>query len=391
MLRLVKPPIDKIIGINNLFKLDNRLNKINLVIGAYKDSNGHNYIFNSVKDAIKKNHRDNFEYLPIQGDNEFLTLTKKICFNNNETHYDNIQTLSGTGALKIAGDFLAQTFNTHNSDPVIYLPDPTWANHNNIFTSSGLCVSSYAYLNKNRKFTTEYIYDQICKIPNNNIILLHACAHNPTGYDPHYHGWYEILNLCKYKNLFPVIDMAYLGFASGNIKKDNQVLEILNKLHIPSMICCSFAKNFGLYSERVGTLLFCGNNDTETSIMKQILSTIIRRSYSTPPANGSHIIKTILNDAELTNMWKNELLHINNHYKYIRLMLQTKLENALNDDFSDIIFQKGMFYYSSLNIEEVYKMRNHSIYMPDDGRISLAGINEQNIDHIVRTWMQIKM
>ena len=128
MLRLVKPPVDKIIGINNLFKLDNRLNKINLVIGAYKDCNSNNYVFKSVKEAVKKINKENYEYLPIEGDNTFLNLTKKLYFNNNKTHYDNVQTLSGTGALKIAGDFLAQTYNTYNKIPVIYLPDPTWDN-----------------------------------------------------------------------------------------------------------------------------------------------------------------------------------------------------------------------------------------------------------------------
>ena len=206
-------------------------------------------------------------------------------------------------------------------------------NHSNIFTSSGIATSTYRYLH-NRKFTNEFLYDVISKLPNNNIILLHACAHNPSGYDLSYYGWCEILELCKYKNLFPIIDMAYLGFASGNIKKDSQVLEILNKMNISSLICCSFAKNFGLYSERVGTLFFCGNNNDETLIMKDILKTIIRRSYSNPPANGSTIIKTILNDTDLTEMWKNELTDINTHYKSIRNMLQSKLEDVINKDIT---------------------------------------------------------
>jgi aspartate/tyrosine/aromatic aminotransferase len=390
MLRLVPQKLDKIMALNQVFRGDKNPNKVNLIIGAYRTRQGKPYIFESVKQAktiLNKDFKD-YEYLPIEGDNEYLKHSKNLYFANKNTHYDNVQTLSGTGSLKLAADFLAQSYNeNHNT---VYLPNPTWGNHSNIFASSGLSTSIYTYLDKNRNFNIELLIDSIKKIPDNNIILLHACAHNPSGYDPSQIEWENIIKLCKSKNLFILIDFAYLGFASGIPNQDSYVLEIMNREKYPSLVCCSYAKNFGLYSERVGNLFFSGQTDEDTSMIKDMLKSIIRRTYSNPPANGSNIIKTILGSNELSNIWKNELYEIGQHYIENRKMLKNKLENSLNKDFSDVVKQTGMFYYSKLTSPQVLQLREKGIYFPDDGRISLAGITQDNVDFVVKSWSELK-
>ena len=382
-LKLTRPVVDKILGLNTVFKKDNNVNKINLIIGAYRTREGLPYKFNSVIAAEEKVFNMNHEYLPMEGDIEFLSLAKKIYFNNNSSQYDSVQTLSGTGSLKLAGEFLG----LYHCNKNIHIPNPTWSNHENIFKNCGLNVKEYMYLDKKRSFNFEQIIDSIKQIPNNEIILLHACAHNPSGYDFDKLQWKEIISTCIKQNLFILIDFAYLGFASGNPDKDNYITSYLGQYFTyPSIICCSFAKNFGLYSSRVGTLFFCGKNNEETELIKENCKSIIRRTYSNPPSHGSNLIKTILSDVNLTDMWKSELLLINEHYNENRLLLQNKLETKLNQDFSDITKQKGMFYYSKLSTEQVLKMKEKGIYFPDDGRISIGGINVNNIDYIVDQW-----
>ena len=384
---LYKPALDGIMRINQLYNLSKIENKINLVVGAYRTIDNKPFIFNSVKQAKNKIITNNHEYLPITGDIEFNELSKKLYFGN-FTNFSAVQTLSGTGSLYLLSQLFREIIQENKT---IYLPNPTWENHFNIFHSSGLNLSTYEYLLENRKFNFEYLYDNIKKIPDSNIVLFHGCAHNPSGYDPIFNEWFELINLCQKKNLLIVIDMAYLGFASGNIVHDANILRIINNRDYPAFVCSSYAKNFGLYSERVGNLFFRGYNETETNELNNILRTIIRRTYSNPSSNGSNIIKTILSDNNLHKLWLDDLQQINHHYTFIRNELKNKLENKMNENFIDIIKQKGMFYYSTLNEIQVEKMREHGIFMPDNGRISLAGLNQQNIDRFVDLYKKVKV
>jgi aspartate/tyrosine/aromatic aminotransferase len=391
-LNLVPQSVDKILGLNQVFKNDPNPNKINLIVGAYRDRKGNPYVFESVKKAKQQlalKTSNNYEYLPMEGDLEFLKLSKELYFDGKNTHYDNVQTLSGTGSLKLAADFLAETYDINNQ--VIHLPDPTWGNHSKIFSSSGLAVSYYNYLNPHRRFYVTHLLESIEKIPNGQIVLLHACSHNPSGYDPTPENWEDIIKLCKHKNLYILIDFAYLGFASGNLKRDSYVLQVMNRQKYPSLVCTSYAKNFGLYSERVGNLFFTDYDEEDTKLIKDTLKSIIRRSYSNPPANGSNIIKTVLSDGILKDIWKEELLEINTHYKDIRKLLRSSLENKINRDYSDITYQCGMFYYSTLTPQQVLYMREKGIYFPDDGRISLAAINHENVGYITDIWASLSV
>lgn len=380
-LKLFKPKLDKIMALNQVFKKDPNPNKINLIIGAYHDKLGKSHSFECVNKVNNIKYDFSNQYLPIEGDNVFLDVVKNIYFSKPK-YYNNVQTLSGTGGLSLIGHFLA----SNHIYKKIYLPSPTWGNHFNVFDHCGLDVAHYYYPFNKTGINFEYLMEEIDKIPSNQIILLHACAHNPTGYDPDYQQWRSIIQLCKSKGLFILIDFAYLGFASGDITKDRIVADILNEEQYPSMICCSFAKNFGLYNSRIGTLFFTGSNNNETELIKDNLISIIRKTYSSPPSQGSNVIKKILNDEKRCELWNFELKEINKHYTDIRQKLRYKLENKFDDDFTDITSQKGMFYYSLLDNDQVMKMREKGIYFPDDGRISLAGINDNNIDYIVDNW-----
>jgi len=381
---LYKPTLDSIMRINQLYNKCNNPNKINLVIGAYRNKEGLPYIFQSVKKAKKYiSANSNHEYLPITGDNEYVELSKKLYFGD-KTNLSGVQTLSGTGSLYLASKLLEQIVDPNKT---IYLPNPTWDNHRAIFQTSGLGLSSYEHILPNRKWDFNFLYQQVKKIPDSNIILFHGCAHNPTGYDPCHYQWADLIELCVKKNMLIIVDMAYLGFGSGDTTQDSGILRIINNQDYPVLVCSSYAKNFGLYSERVGNLFFRGYNKEDSESINDILRTIIRKIYSNPPSNGSNIVKTILSNGELYNLWKEDLVDIGTHYQSIRANLKNQLENKVNNDFTNIIRQKGMFWYSDLGIEQVEYLRTRGIFMPDNGRISLAGLSDSNMDKFVAEYV----
>jgi aspartate aminotransferase len=387
MFNLFKPTLDGIMRVNQMYNICPNKNKINLVIGAYRTFDGKPFVFSSVETAKRQNINKFHEYLPITGDTEFINLSKKLYFNNHKTDFLGVQTLSGTGSLYLLAQLFREIIN--DSKTTIYLPNPTWNNHYNIFHTSGLNLSTYDHV-YNKTWNFEYLYDNVKKIPDSNIILFHGCAHNPTGYDPMYHEWLKLVELCKNKNLLMIIDMAYLGFASGDIEKDAALLKIVDNYVFPTFVSTSYSKNFGLYSERVGNLFFRGNTQQETTEINDILQSVIRKMYSNPPSNGSNIVKTILENNTLYDSWLYELKLINDQYYRTRQYLKIKLENELNKPFNDITLQKGMFYYSNLTKEQVEKLREKNIFMPDNGRISLSGLNRHNIDTFIDEFVRVK-
>ena len=380
---LYKPSLDSIMRVNQLYHKSTNKNKINLVIGAYRNKLGNPYVFQSVCVAKKYLSLNNYEYLPITGDGEYIELSKKLYFGN-KTNLQGVQTLSGTGSLYLVSQLLKEIV---DKGKTIYVPNPTWENHFGIFHTSGLSLSTYNHILPNREWNFGYLYDEVKKLPDSNIILFHGCAHNPTGYDPCYYQWIELIQLCVKKNMLIIIDMAYLGFGTGDIDEDSGILRIINNQDYPVLVCSSYAKNFGLYSERAGNLFFRGYDNKETGEINDILRTIIRKIYSNPPANGSHIIKKILSNDELYKMWLTELSDISVHYKSIRYNLKSELENKLDRDFSNITKQKGMFWFSNLKTEQVENLRMKDIFLPDNGRISLAGLSDKNMNKFIEEYI----
>jgi aspartate/tyrosine/aromatic aminotransferase len=303
-----------------------------------------------------------------------------------KTHYKALQTIGGTGALSLVNLFL----NTVSKIKTIWVSNPTWENHNYIF--SNFKINQYEYLNSHHIFDFNLMYASIVNIPDYEIILLHGCAHNPTGYDLNENELRLIINLCKEKNLYIIIDLAYSGFASGNFQQDCTALRILNESRYPSIICTSYSKNFGMYSDRVGLIFVSENTEETTNHAYSIIKGFVRKTYSSPPSHGATIISHILGNVEYKQRWFNELVEINNYYCSIRHEIKNKLEEILKEDFSDIILQKGMFWYSRSHLSNTqinYLVENH-VHIIKNGRINISSLNASNIDMFIRVFIEAK-
>uniref|UniRef100_A0A915IK44 Aspartate aminotransferase n=1 Tax=Romanomermis culicivorax TaxID=13658 RepID=A0A915IK44_ROMCU len=297
-------PPDAILGITEAFKRDTSDKKINLGVGAYRDDNGKPFVLPSVLQAeqLIANRKMDKEYAPIAGLTEFCDAAIKLALGDNELIIKDkktatVQSISGTGALRIGKAFL-QKF--HNGPKVVWVPSPTWGNHPNIIRHAGMEVKTYRYYDKfSCGFDEKGAYEDISKIPEKSIILLHACAHNPTGVDPSMKQWQKISEIIKSRNLFPFFDMAYQGFASGDVNNDAQAVRMFVGQGHQIALAQSFAKNMGLYGERVGAFtLTCSDADEKERVMSQ-LKILIRPMISNPPIHGARIAQLILNTPEL--------------------------------------------------------------------------------------------
>lgn len=391
--------LDMVMDTNDKMNKYQGTNKINTVIGVYRTETGAPYNFNSVKKAEESLITTGLshDYEPIIGNPKFIDLTSNLYFGveSQKLCYRGLQTVGGTGALSLAASFMKRVF----SNPVVHVPNPTWENHIHIFKNANVMVKQYSYLfPKNEKsishptnFDFSQLSESIKNIPNGEAVLLHGCAQNPTGYDLTSDQWNQLINVCISKQLYIIIDLAYLGFASGNIEKDRIVLTILKNYNYPSLVCTSYSKNFGLYSERVGSIFVCGADNGETQQAHNVLKGLVRTSYSNPPSFGSKIITKILETPELKCMWEHELLGINQRYVKMRHKLRTVLEEKLHIDFSSITNQTGMFWYARehLTSAQILAMRNEGIFFLENGRISIAGINNENFDRFVKIFVDV--
>lgn len=384
-------PPDPILGVTEAFKKDSNPKKINLGVGAYRDDNGKPYVLPSVKQAeaqIISRNLDH-EYAPISGAADFCKGSINLALGDNNNYTANgltatVQAISGTGALRIGGAFLNAWF-PGNKD--IYLPGPTWGNHIPLFKHSGLQVKQYRYYDpKTCGFDFNGALDDLRKIPERSIVLLHACAHNPTGVDPRPEQWAEISQLIKDRKLFPFFDMAYQGFASGDINKDAAALrKFLDDGHQVAL-AQSFAKNMGLYGERVGAFsLVCGSKQEADTTMSQ-LKILIRPMYSNPPIHGARIASEILHDAKLRAQWLAEVQGMASRIITMREQLKANLKKeGSTKDWSHITDQIGMFCFTGMTPPQVEKlMKEHSVYLTKDGRIAIVGITSKNVEYLAR-------
>ena len=300
-------PPDAIIGITEAFKRCEDPNRMNLGVGAYRDDNGKPWVLPSVRAAEEKifaRHMDK-EYLPITGLAGFRQEAAKLAFADAgnviaDKRYTNTQAISGTGALRVGTEYLAK----FHASKDIYLPTPSWGNHIPIARDAGLNVKSYSYYQaEGCKLNFEAMLDDISKMPPKSIIMLHACAHNPTGVDPTPAQWTEICDVVMKQDLLPFFDMAYQGFASGDVDDDAFALRhFVSKGH-NVVLAQSFAKNFGLYGERAGAFTVVCNDAEEASRVESQIKILIRPMYSNPPFGGARIVNEILTDNELSEMW----------------------------------------------------------------------------------------
>ncbi|KAK5997358.1 Fatty acid-binding protein [Cladobotryum mycophilum] len=367
-----------ILGITEAFKADSFEKKINLGVGAYRDDAGKPYVLPSVREAERKilDAKLNKEYAGITGVPEFPTLAAKLAYGASSPDLDRIaisQTISGTGALRLGAAFLQRFY---SGDKKIFIPNPSWANHKAVFTDAGLKVETYRYYNKDTiGLDFEGLIEDMKSVPMGSVFLFHACAHNPTGVDPTPEQWKEISKVAKEQSHFAFFDMAYQGFASGNTDKDAFALRYFVEQGHDVALCQSFAKNMGLYGERVGAFsLICGDAAEKKRVDSQ-LKILIR------PLNP-----------KLYDQWLGEVKEMADRIITMRALLKENLEKlGSKHDWSHITSQIGMFAYTGLTAEEMTKLsEEYSVYATKDGRISVAGITSDNVGRLAEAIFKVK-
>jgi len=389
-------PPDPILGVSEAFKRDNNPNKINLGVGAYRDDNGKPFVLPSVRAAEEKNmagHLDH-EYLPIGGSGDFTKLSAELAFGEgNETQKNGlnvtVQGISGTGSLRIGAAFLGKWYAPSKT---VYLPKPSWGNHTPIFKHSGMEVAGYRYYNpENCGFDFAGAMEDINNMPEGSVVLLHACAHNPTGVDPKPEEWKAMCDLIKKKGLFPFFDMAYQGFASGDVAKDAFAVRLFLKEGHQIMLAQSYAKNMGLYGERAGAFSIVCSSEEEAARVNSQVKILIRPMYSNPPVNGARIVTTILNDPALKAQWLDDVKGMADRIIAMRTGLVEGLTAAgSSHNWQHVTDQIGMFCYTGLKPDQVERLTNEfSIYLTKDGRISVAGVTSKNVGYLANAMHEV--
>ncbi|XP_004291203.1 PREDICTED: aspartate aminotransferase, cytoplasmic [Fragaria vesca subsp. vesca] len=386
---VVQGPEDPILGVTVAYNKDQSPNKVNLGVGAYRTEEGKPLVLNVVRKAEQKLVNDMSrvkEYLPIVGLAEFNKLSARLilgadCPAVNENRVTTVQCLSGTGSLRVGGEFLAR----HYHERTIYIPTPTWGNHIKVFTLAGLSVKTYRYYDPaTRGLNFQGLLEDLGAAPAGAVVLLHACAHNPTGVDPTLEQWEQIRQLMRSRALLPFFDSAYQGFASGSLDADAQSVRRFAADGGELLVAQSYAKNMGLYGERVGALSIVLKTSGVAAKVESQLKLVIRPMYSNPPIHGASIVATILKDKDLFNEWTIELKAMADRIISMRHQLFDSLRaKGTPGDWSHIIKQIGMFTFTGLNPEQVaFMTKEYHIYMTSDGRISMAGLSSRTVPHL---------
>ena len=382
---LAMAPPDSILGLNAAFKSDPNPRRINLSVGVYKDKQGNTPVLKCVKAAERLLLKEETSkgYLSIEGHAEFDARVQELLFGAGHEILTSgravtAQTPGGTGALRVAADFLHK----HFPRAKVWLSQPTWDNHRAIFMAAGQQVESYAYIDSaGQRLDFEAMLRSLATIPAGDVVLLHACCHNPTGIDPTPAQWKQIADVIDERKLLPLVDFAYQGFGDG-LEEDAAGLHELARPGRELLVCSSYSKNFGLYGERVGALtVVATDNDTAKRALSQVRISI-RTNYSNPPAHGAAIVARVLGDPALRGKWEKELRDMRERIRKMRgKFVKTMKAKKPGKDFSFLKDQKGMFSFSGLTNMQVDELRTkHAVYVvANGGRINVAGMTEENM------------
>lgn len=380
-------PADSILGLTEAFRNDTCSDKVNLGVGVYKDDAGKTPILQSVKAAEKilVETENSKSYLPISGDPSYTQGVQQLLFGEASEVITSGRAVTahapgGTGALRVGGDLLKKFF----PDAKIWISDPTWANHKGVFKTAGFELAEYSYYNSDTKAVDfEAMVASLKSVPVGDIVLLHACCHNPSGVDLTDAQWKEVAAIGKEIGWVPFLDFAYQGFGEG-VNEDRCAVVEFAASGVDFFVASSFSKNFGLYNERAGALTVVSPTAAEAGVAMSHLKATIRVLYSNPPAHGGLVVSTILNTPELRKQWLEELAAMRDRIKNMRVSLVEGLtRRGVNEDFSYITQQRGMFSFSGLNDDIVDWLRkSKSIYVVGGGRINLAGLTSSNIDYV---------
>jgi aromatic-amino-acid transaminase len=382
-------PRDPILGVTEAFNTDTHPNKVNLGVGIYYDDRGKVPVLECVRRAEQKLAETPLprSYLPIDGLQTYDRVVQELLFGTDsdvlkEKRVVTAQTLGGTGGLKVGADFLRRL----NPGAQIWISDPSWENHQALFDYAGFRVNSYPYYDAGTHGVRfDAMIDTLRKLPAGSIAVLHACCHNPTGFDLTPEQWENVIEVVNARGVVPFLDIAYQGFAEG-IEPDAHAVRRFAKTCPTFFVSNSFSKSLSLYGERVGALSIVTGSAEEAGRVLSQLKRVIRTNYSNPPTHGGKATEIVLTTPELRALWEKELGEMRNRIKAVRSDLVARIRAVRSDfDFSFVVRQRGLFSYSGLSKAQVQQLREqYSLYAIDSGRICVAAINSRNIDYVAR-------
>ena len=380
-------PRDPILGLTEAFNADTHANKVNLGVGVYYDDDGKIPLLQAVRSAEKTRLEaaPARGYQPIEGLAAYNQAVQKLVFGDGspllaEGRVVTVETLGGTGALKVGADFLKRLLPT----AALHISDPSWENHRALFESAGFQVENYPYYDAaTRGVNFRAMKASLAGLPARSIVVLHACCHNPTGADLSEAQWREVVETVRARDLVAFIDMAYQGFADG-IEPDAIALRLFAASGLSFFVSSSFSKSFSLYGERVGALsIVTASRDESARVLSQV-KRVVRTNYSNPPTHGGAIVAAVLSSPELRKLWEEELAGMRERIRAMRTGLVEKLQaRRVEQEFSFVVRQRGMFSYTGLTAAQVERMKSEfGIYAVSTGRICLAALNSRNIDYV---------
>ena len=382
-------PGDPILGVTEAYVADSNSRKVNLGVGVYYDDNGKVPLLECVRraEAARANSAGPWSYLPIDGLAAYDQAVQRLLFGELRKNVVTVQALGGTGGLKIGADFLRQL----SPRSTVWISDPSWENHRQLFEAAGFAVKAYPYYDaRTHGLDFAAMRSALEALPAGDIVVLHACCHNPTGVDLSREQWPEILRIVQARALVPFVDLAYQGFADG-VDADAYAARLFADAMSPVFLSSSFSKSFSLYGERVGAFSLVAASEEEATRALSQLKRIVRTNYSNPPSHGGQLVANVLGDAELRKLWESELGGMRDRIKSVRKALVDKIAARVpGADFRFILAQRGMFSYSGLTKDQVQRLRKEfSIYAIDTGRICVAALNSKNIDYVADAIAQV--
>jgi aromatic-amino-acid transaminase len=375
-------PSDPILGVTEAYVADKNPKKVNLGVGVYTDDAGKIPLLECVRHAESERlksvpHRG---YLPIDGLGAYDKAVQELVFGSRKENIVTVQALGGTGGLRIGADLLKRI----NPDATVWISDPSWENHRQLFEAAGFTVNSYPYYDsKTHGLNFPAMRAALEGLAAGSIVVLHACCHNPTGVDLTQEQWQAVLEIVRSRGLVPFLDLAYQGFAES-LEADGYAARLFAEAMSPVFLSSSFSKSFSLYGERVGALSVVTASAEEAARVLSQVKRVVRANYSNPPTHGSQVVATILGTPNLRSLWDRELGVMRDRMKAMRKLLVEKIKARVpSADFSFVLGQRGMFSYSGLTKEQVRRLRDEfSIYTIDTGRICVAALTTGNVDYV---------
>ncbi|MBB1339025.1 amino acid aminotransferase [Pseudoalteromonas sp. SR44-2] len=386
MFSVLKPlPTDPILGLMAAYKQDTNPNKIDLGVGVYKDEQGNTPVLKAVKkaEAFRLENEMSKSYIGLAGNLDYCQKMEQLLLGEHQALLANrvrtAQAPGGTGALRVAAEFIKRC----NADATVWVTNPTWANHISLFEAAGLTVKEYPYYDyENKDLLFDEMINTLKQVPKGDVVLVHACCHNPSGMDLNETQWNTVAELAKEVGFTPLVDIAYQGFGAS-LEEDARGLRILADAVEELIICSSCSKNFGLYRERIGACSLIAKDSATADISNSVMLSVVRSIYSMPPAHGADIVNTILSSTELTHLWHSELDEMRSRINGLRSLIKESLATKdIAQDFSFIERQNGMFSFLGINKEQIARLqKEYGIYIVGSSRVNVAGVSQSNIEY----------